>query len=105
MTSKEFAEYIVKNMHRATQQNALNISGKLDKEYDFKELVENIIGYVREKVDSGSGEFSKKFLYKLSSCCYMALSDYTTLNLPNKNMLFDMFVLNLWEILNGNKTA
>lgn len=101
MTVKDFAKYVVDNMHRASLANALNITNKLIKtakaepEYDFKQFVAEVDDYVRyavkdEKINSICGY---KILIATNKCLKKFESDVKY----DELMLIDSLIMDIWE--------
>ena len=109
MTEKEFAKYMVDNMHRATLANALNIVNNLSGEnpkYNIDILLAEIDSYVSTALSNKKIDKDKayKILYLSSDLNTKLHSDKKY----QKIMLLDDFIIRFWNcfqwgVMYGNK--
>lgn len=99
MSTKEYARYVINNMHRATLANALNISGKLDKPegYKFDEFLVEMQVYVKECLEQKKIDGTK--CYEILSVISKSLRAYKAEFNYNKIYIIDDFLIELWHIL------
>ena len=99
MDVKDFAQYVVNNMHRATLSNALSISAKLDTEgfYKFPEFLDELYKYAIECLSSKRIDTNK--CYKILALTNETLTKYNSTFNYNKVYLIDDFLIKLWYIL------
>ena len=104
MEVKDFAKYVIDNMHRASLANALNIPNKLDTEgyYKFEEFVNNIVNYINESLSNNHIDKTEAYNILIYSNDWLKM--YKSEFNYNKQMIIDNYIIDLWEIINGRKT-
>lgn len=98
MTVNEYAIYVIDNMHRASAANALNITNKLDNEYNFIEFVENILTYIENCYNTK--KLNNLICSKIIVECSIAINKYNSNIKYNNKMIIDTFILKVWEAFN-----
>ena len=103
MEVKDFAKYVIDNMHRASLVNALNISNKLDTDgyYKFEEFINCIVEYINECLSNKRIESFDAYNILISSNDWLKM--YKSEFNYNKQMIIDNYIIDLWEIINGCK--
>lgn len=103
MTIEEYAKYVMQNIGRATRGNAIRIVDKLgdDNEYPFLDFVACIENYVNEQLSSSQPDSNRGFYVLVA--VRRAKIRYTSNNTPNKRMVIDNFILDLWDAINGTE--
>jgi hypothetical protein len=100
MRVDEYAKYVINNMNRATLGNALNISNKFNSEYNFIEFLNFINTYIEDVMVSKLLQKDKCYniLYLSNKAFKMYNSDFNY----NKTFIIDDFIIELWQVLNGD---
>ena len=100
MNTKEYAKYVVDNMHRATLPNALNIAKKFDVDYNFEEFLTEMELYVQSLIQQNKFDIHK--CYRMCIIIQNTLSKYKSEIKYNKTFIFNDFIIDLWKVFDGN---
>lgn len=97
MTVKEFAKYVIDNLHRASLVNAFNIGDKLDNPnyYSLEDFINECLLYItdllsRSKINTNT---YGKLIIALSNCEKAIKSEFKF----NRRMIIDNLIIEMWE--------
>lgn len=97
MTVKEFAKYVIDNLHRASLVNAFNIGDKLDNPnyYSLEDFIHECILYLTDSLVSTKLKpiITCKLLSALFNCEKAIDSEYKF----NRRMVIDNLIIEMWE--------
>jgi len=102
MDVKDFAEFVINNMGRATLSNALNISGKLNggDYYELEEFITSINECVSKQLSSG--KLSNDVAYRILAASSVLTKKITSTFKYNRQMLADDYIIEIWRAINGH---
>lgn len=99
MNTHDYSRYIINNITRATIGNALKISDKIDTEYKFLDMLNEICLYIDELIINGN--LNKECCYSIYYIINKYKKQYNSSFNYNKKYIINDFIIDLWKIMNN----